>query len=189
VHAEAAALLAQQAEQEWPLGFAPLRQLAWLLTSGGGAAARLRRRRKAAAAAASAAARDFHDRMAAEREGAAVHDATLRHWRWRGLLTDFLHAPAAGGASADRPAILLCHGFGAFSGKPAVPLGAHAVNNFLSARWLGCFSRGGHIHGTSRATSYCVVPPQKKTHAFMSPPLPCPPPPLLRPLQNTTAPT
>jgi pimeloyl-ACP methyl ester carboxylesterase len=46
-----------------------------------------------------------------------VHGATLHHWRWRGLLTDYLAAPASGPGAYDpsRPAILLCHGFGAFS--------------------------------------------------------------------------
>lgn len=52
-----------------------------------------------------------------------------RHWRWRGVLTDYLTAepPSTGdGTAADgrageddeddgRPAILLVHGFGAFS--------------------------------------------------------------------------
>lgn len=52
-----------------------------------------------------------------------AHGAALHHWRWRGLLTDYLVArgvpPAGAGAtaSAERPAILLCHGFGAFSGE------------------------------------------------------------------------
>ena len=45
--------------------------------------------------------------------------AELHHWRWRGaLLTDYLYAPppAAAAATADsRPAIVLVHGFGAFS--------------------------------------------------------------------------
>lgn len=71
VHAEASAILAQQPEQAWPAG-RPLAQLAWLLTSGGGAAARAQRQRKAAAAAAAVEAKDFHERMAAERQGRCV---------------------------------------------------------------------------------------------------------------------
>ena len=45
--------------------------------------------------------------------------AELHHWRWRGgLLTDYLYAPppaAAADAADSRPAIVLVHGFGAFS--------------------------------------------------------------------------
>jgi len=44
-------------------------QLGWLLTSSGGAIALQRRQRKAAAAAAAAEAKDFHEQMAAGREG------------------------------------------------------------------------------------------------------------------------
>ncbi|KAL4854579.1 Pheophytinase [Chlorella vulgaris] len=120
VYSEAAAILSQQPEQPWPAGFGLLSQLAWLLTSSGGAAPRLRRQRKAAAAAAAAEARDFHEQMAAGREGQQAHGATLHHWRWQGLITDYLAAPAAQGVAgvgdqSTRPAILLCHGFGAFS--------------------------------------------------------------------------
>lgn len=115
IYAEAAEILGQQAEQPWPAG-SPLAQLAWLFTSGGGAAARERQQRKAAAAAAAAEAKDFHEQMAAGREGRSAHGATLHHWRWRGLLTDYLAAEApAGTADPARPAILLCHGFGAFA--------------------------------------------------------------------------
>lgn len=121
VYSEAAAILSQQPEQPWPAGFGLLSQLAWLLTSSGGAAPRLRRQRKAAAAAAAAEARDFHEQMAAGREGQQAYGATLHHWRWQGLITDYLAAPAAQGEAgvgdqSTRPAILLCHGFGAFSG-------------------------------------------------------------------------
>ncbi|PRW33974.1 deoxyribodipyrimidine photolyase isoform A [Chlorella sorokiniana] len=112
--AEAAAVLQQQPEQARPESFNPLVQLGWLLTSGGGAIARQRRQRKAAAAAAAAEAKDFHEQLAAGREGRAAHGATLHHWRWRGLLTDYLAAQGAP-AGSTRPAILLCHGFGAFS--------------------------------------------------------------------------
>lgn len=48
----------------------------------------------------------------------AAHGATLHHWRWRGLLTDYLAVQGAP-AGSTRPAILLCHGFGAFSGERA----------------------------------------------------------------------
>lgn len=47
-----------------------------------------------------------------------AHGATLHHWRWRGLLTDYLAAEGAP-AGSTKPAILLTHGFGAFSGEAA----------------------------------------------------------------------
>lgn len=121
IYAEASALLQQQPEQAAPAGLNPLALLGWLLTSSGGATAVRRRQRKAAAAAAAAEARAFHARMAEGREGQQAHGATLHHWRWRGaLLTDYLAAPASGpnaASAGERPAILLCHGFGAFSGE------------------------------------------------------------------------
>ena len=128
LHAEAAAALQQAPEQPFPLGFDPLAMLGWLLTSGGGALPRQRRQCKAAAAAAAVEARDFHEQMAAGRQGRAAHGATLHHWRWRGVLTDYLAAEGADGAGAgpDRPAILLCHGFGAFSGACGGGLGGPA---------------------------------------------------------------
>lgn len=50
-----------------------------------------------------------------------AHGATLHHWRWRGLLTDYLASQAPdGGSDPARPAILLCHGFGAFGGGCAL---------------------------------------------------------------------
>lgn len=52
-----------------------------------------------------------------------AHGATLHHWRWRGLLTDYLAAEGAP-AGSTRPAILLTHGFGAFSGAVAGCFGA-----------------------------------------------------------------
>lgn len=52
-----------------PCNLPPPVQLGWLLTSSGGAIARQRRQRKAAAAAAAAEAKDFHEQMAAGREG------------------------------------------------------------------------------------------------------------------------
>lgn len=50
-----------------------------------------------------------------------VQGAQLRHWRWRGILTDYLEAapPAGAPARPGAPAILLVHGFGAFSGEGA----------------------------------------------------------------------
>ncbi|KAL4425249.1 hypothetical protein ABPG75_009265 [Micractinium tetrahymenae] len=130
VHAEAAAILAQQPEQAWPAG-RPLAQLAWLLTSSGGAAARARRQKKAAAAAAAAEAKDFHEQMAAARQGRPAHGGTIHHWRWRGLLTDYLAAEAPAGASdPSRPAILLCHGFGAFGEHYRANVAALAAQGF-----------------------------------------------------------
>ncbi len=90
-------------------------KIGWLLTSSGGALVMHKRQRKATAAAAAAEAGDFHAGMARSREGEVLHNgAMLRHWRWRGILTDYLVAtpevPLPGA-----PAVLLVHGFGAFS--------------------------------------------------------------------------
>jgi pimeloyl-ACP methyl ester carboxylesterase len=112
VHAEAAALRGGGAP-EWAPPAGLLARLGYELACGGGAAARLRRRRKAAAASAAAEAAEFHLAMARRREGRPAHGATLRHWRWRGGLADYLEAvPAAPLPGA--PAVLLVHGFGAF---------------------------------------------------------------------------
>ena len=75
-------------------------------------AARVGRRARAAAAAADAS--DFHALMAATRAGApAVGGGTLRHWRWRGVLVEYVEAhPETPKPGA--PALLLIHGFGAF---------------------------------------------------------------------------
>ncbi|GAB4818230.1 hypothetical protein N2152v2_005276 [Parachlorella kessleri] len=78
-------------------------------STGGG-----QRARKAAAALAAAEARDFHEQMAAQRQDREVNGAKLRHWRWRGMLTDYLEA-VPDNPRPGAPAILLVHGFGAFS--------------------------------------------------------------------------
>lgn len=75
-----------------------------------------------------------------------AHGATLHHWRWKGVLTDYLAAPASGSGTAaagaaERPAILLCHGFGAFSGA------------LLCERW-----RGGQLCGMFAALSMPMRP-------------------------------
>lgn len=111
VYAEAAELLGQPSDWQPPAGL--LHKLGWLLTSGGGASARRWRQRKAAAAAFAMEAGDFHAAMAGEREGKEVHGARLHHWRWRGILTDFLVAKAEA-PLPGAPAVLLVHGFGAF---------------------------------------------------------------------------
>lgn len=159
IYAEAVALMKAQGGQgqDPPTGL--LQKLGWLLTSSGGACAQRQQQRKAAAAAAAAEAGDFHAGMAREREGAVLHGATLRHWRWRGILTDYLVAhpkrPLPGA-----PAVLLVHGFGAFgehwrdnvaalaakgftvyaptfpgygrAEKPSVPYGQNLWSDFLS---------------------------------------------------------
>ena len=81
---------------------------------------RRRRLRKATAAAAATEAADYHAGLAASREGATLHGgATLRHWRWKGILTDYLVATPpleeGGVPLPGAPAVLLVHGFGAFS--------------------------------------------------------------------------
>ena len=74
----------------------------------------------ARAAAAAADASDFHALMAASRSRAPAGGGgagETRHWRWRGVLTEFLVAtPASVGALPlpGAPAMLLVHGFGAF---------------------------------------------------------------------------
>ena len=69
---------------------------------------------RARAAAAAADAADFHALMAATRAGTpAVGGGTLRHWRWRGVLVEYVEAhPETPKPGA--PALLLVHGFGAF---------------------------------------------------------------------------
>lgn len=113
IYSEAVALMKAQGGETLDPPTGLLQKLGWLLTSSGGACAQRQRQRKASAAAAAAEAGDFHAGMAREREGAMLHGATLRHWRWRGILTDYLVAhpkrPLPGA-----PAVLLVHGFGAF---------------------------------------------------------------------------
>jgi pimeloyl-ACP methyl ester carboxylesterase len=113
IYAEAQVML--HAEPEWAPPAGILQRLGWLLFSSGGATARLKRTRKAAAASAAIEASEFHASMARRREGKEMHGgATLRHWRWRGILTDYLEGtpkePLPGA-----PALVLVHGFGAFS--------------------------------------------------------------------------
>ena len=147
IYQEACASLAQQPEQARPAGGNPLAQLSWLLTSSGGAAARAARRRKAAAAAAAAEAKDFHEQMAAGREGMTAHGATLHHWRWRGLLTDYL---AAEGAAAAQ-------GAGVGQDEPP-PRSACAV---LCSAYRCAPAPVPHVPCLSPATSSChlVLPP------------------------------
>lgn len=134
--AAAAQLAALPAEQPAPTLAQPLALLAWLLTSSGGASARAARLAKASAAAAAAAAGDFHEALAAARQGAVVHGgAMVSHWRWPGgggLLVDYLHAMPVGGADPSRPALLLVHGFGGFCGVWGVLLTTHDT----LAAWL-----------------------------------------------------
>ena len=108
---------------ESPLFRGPLSWLGWILTSSGGALIREKRFRRAKAALNGAIQQDFHLGHSYRREGMwHAFGATTRHWRWRGVLTDYL---VAGGGEhgtdcvaeeggADRPAIVLVHGFGAF---------------------------------------------------------------------------
>jgi hypothetical protein len=53
-------------------------------------------------------------------------------WRWRGALTDYCFAEPADGAAAgpDAPAIVLCHGFGAFGDQWRGNLGALAAAGY-----------------------------------------------------------
>lgn len=52
-------------------------------------------------------------------------------WRWRGALTDYCFAePAAGSSKAGAPAILLCHGFGAFGDQWRGNLGPLAAAGY-----------------------------------------------------------
>jgi len=112
--AEAMELLEKQKNESYmPVPAGIFAKIGWLLTSSGGALVLQKRQRKATAAAAAAEAGDFHAGLARGRKE-EVHGAKLRHWRWRGILTDYLVAhpetPLPGA-----PAVLLVHGFGAFS--------------------------------------------------------------------------
>ena len=161
IYAEAMELLEKQKNEGYmpsPPGI--LAKLGWLLTSSGGACVLRKRQRKATAAAAAAEAGDFHAALARSREGVVLHNgATLRHWRWRGILTDYLVA-APEKPLPGAPAVLLVHGFGAFSEhwrdnvaalasqgytvyaptlpgygrseKPAIPYGQDAWRDFLA---------------------------------------------------------
>ena len=159
IYAEALELIEMYGGSGYDAPTGLLNKLGWLLTSSGGACAQSQKRRKAKAAAAAAEAGDFHAGLAREREGKNLHGSTVRHWRWRGILTDYLIAtpktPLPGA-----PAVLLVHGFGAFgehwrdnvaalaakgftvyaptfpgygrAEKPSVPYGQNLWSDFLS---------------------------------------------------------
>lgn len=114
IYAEAMELLEKQKNESYmPVPAGIFAKIGWLLTSGGGALVLQKRQRKATAAAAAAEAGDFHAGLARTQKE-QIHGAKVRHWRWRGILTDYLVAhpelPLPGA-----PAVLLVHGFGAFS--------------------------------------------------------------------------
>jgi len=85
----------------------------WLLTSDGGALARRAKVRKAQAAVLASDIGDFHLCQSYEREGLQVQGGVMRHWRWKGLLTEYLVGEPDKPLD-NAPAILLVHGFGAF---------------------------------------------------------------------------
>ena len=87
--------------------------LGWLLVSDGGAVARRAKVRKAQAAALASDIGDFHLFQAYDREGLHVKGGVMRHWRWKGLLTEYL-VGEPDKPIENAPAILLVHGFGAF---------------------------------------------------------------------------
>lgn len=115
VYHEAVRYLESQGEyapfDEEPLFRGPLSWLGWMLTSSGGDATRAARVRKAKAALKSVELNDFHLGMAYKRQGQSVFGANLEHFRWRGVLTDYLFASSG---RKGGPAIVLVHGFGAF---------------------------------------------------------------------------
>ena len=124
VHEEALRYLVENGDtspyDEAPLFRGPLSWLGWMLTSSGGAHAREKRFRRAKAALNGAIQQDFHLGHSYRRDGMRhTFGATTRHWRWRGVLTDYLAAEGdeddeAREGDAKRPAIVLVHGFGAF---------------------------------------------------------------------------
>ena len=125
VHAEALRYLIENGDtapyDEAPLFRGPLSWLGWMLTSSGGAHVREKRFRRAKAALNGVIQQDFHLGHSYRRDGMRhSFGATTRHWRWRGVLTDYLAVEgddAADGARKrgdKRPAIVLVHGFGAF---------------------------------------------------------------------------
>ena len=143
VHQTALQYLVENGEMapydEEPLFRGPLSWLGWMLTSSGGVLVRERKLRRAKAALNGAIQQDFHLGHSYRREG--MHHpfgATTRHWRWRGILTDYVSVEKeyeatnanevtktyktrngsasddANGTNHERPAIVLVHGFGAF---------------------------------------------------------------------------
>lgn len=104
--------------------------------------ARNQRKSKAAAAAAAVEAGEFHSAMALRREGSSVHGAALRHWRWQGVLTDYLEAKPEH-PLPNAPAIVLVHGFGAFSEHWRGNVAALAARGFeVYAPTLPGYGRG-----------------------------------------------
>jgi len=129
VHDQALRYLVEQGDtapyDEAPLFRGPLSWLGWMLTSSGGALVRERKFKRAKAALNGAIQQDFHLGHSYRRDGMRhAYGATTRHWRWRGVLTDYVSVE--GGDEGDkgnegdegqrgrRPAIVLVHGFGAF---------------------------------------------------------------------------
>jgi pimeloyl-ACP methyl ester carboxylesterase len=95
-----------------PLFRGPLSWLGWILTSSGAALVRARKFKRAKAALHGAIQQDFHLGHSYRRDGMQhSYGATTRHWRWRGVLTDFV---CVEDGAMTRPAIVLVHGFGAF---------------------------------------------------------------------------
>jgi pimeloyl-ACP methyl ester carboxylesterase len=108
------------------LGSGVLGLLGWLLTSNGGALARRRKLRKGLAVVAAAEAGEFHAALASDKAMLKQIRATnlqLGHWRWRGLLAEYLYSGPELANNGNYPnraennvAVLLVHGFGAFGG-------------------------------------------------------------------------
>ena len=101
---------------EAPLFRGPLSWLGWMLTSSGGALVRERKFKRVKAALNGAIQQDFHLGHSYRRDGMRhAYGATTRHWRWRGVLTDYVSVEGDDeGQRGRRPAIVLVHGFGAF---------------------------------------------------------------------------
>ena len=127
VHDEALRYLVENGDtapyDEEPLFRGPLSWLGWILTSSGGALVRQKKFRRAKAALRGSIQQDFHLGHSYRRDGMQhAYGATTSHWRWRGVLTDYVSVEATerrderGGSamSGTRPAIVLVHGFGAF---------------------------------------------------------------------------
>jgi len=120
VHDQALRYLVEQGDtapyDEAPLFRGPLSWLGWMLTSSGGALVRERKFKRVKAALNGAIQQDFHLGHSYRRDGMRhAYGATTRHWRWRGVLTDYVSVEGDDeGQRGRRPAIVLVHGFGAF---------------------------------------------------------------------------
>lgn len=121
VYHEAVQFLEAQGEvspfNQEPLFRGPFSWLRWILTSSGGDVARAQRVRKAKAARDSVELSDFHLGLAYGRQGRSAFGAAVEHWRWRGVLTDYLYAASSSSSHEgvqESPSIVLVHGFGAF---------------------------------------------------------------------------